>query len=242
LNKESKMIIGAELRKARPLYRVLRAYTAEGGFNIKYNGWRKLLCVNDQLVARPSSAWWSEQTLHFNVGTAPATLEVSAWPWLTFKSFRLKIDKQLHYGEGYPSATESFAKALGSALISLIVAIFVSLFVGISGIVSIAIMCTALMDATFVGRFGVTAVGGFVIASGIDYLLRKKWPKWHARTCTSEGVSMLSLLLYIVVGMALYLLLEDILPSLAPGTEHILSAVREFLDTLFPSSSKSLCE
>lgn len=132
---------------------------------------------------------------------------------------------------------------LKSVLGFIVKVIFGVVFVGFPILMWLVMLCSAVIDFVFLGRFGVSFIGSTVIALGIDYLVRKKWPQWHAANCTFEGHSFLVMLLWIAAQFALSCLLKNVLPDMADETLRVGEAVAGALNAIpfFQDSCTDTC-
>jgi hypothetical protein len=96
-----------------------------------------------------------------------------------------------------------------------------------------SLLLQALVDAVFLGRFGVSVLSGFVIAYGPVFVLKQCCPEWYDRNVhlEFEGHNTTSLLIWIVVGYIIWRLLEGVLPPITSETDQILTGVSDFLNS-----------
>ena len=74
-----------------------RQYAVE--YNARRLG-RECVYVDGKLAVQVWSAFWFAPRFHFAIGDCYAVIDVRIWPWLTFRSFALRIDGELLYAEG----------------------------------------------------------------------------------------------------------------------------------------------
>jgi hypothetical protein len=114
----------ARLKNSGFLKRFFSIETADGNFEIRYEGGNignESVHVNGLLVAKTKSWLWITPTIDFMIGSLPARIAVSLWPWLSIQSFWLTIADKVVYSEGRnPHTTVFFASPGGRVAAALI--------------------------------------------------------------------------------------------------------------------------
>lgn len=94
----------ARLVRKGLLFREVQVMTQEGEFLVTYDGrgaGYESVSINQCLAQRQSSMAWFAPEFFFTLGMSQAMLKVKVWPWLGFRSFKLWIDGECVYGEGW---------------------------------------------------------------------------------------------------------------------------------------------
>jgi hypothetical protein len=106
MNHEGQRWVVASLTERRWLYRALEVTTSEGTFRVAYNGrgiGYESVSVNGACAVRQRSKLTATYVvapeIRFFVGSRPAVVKVSAWPWLAIRAFSLEVDRQEVYAE-----------------------------------------------------------------------------------------------------------------------------------------------
>jgi hypothetical protein len=119
-----KIYMKARLKSSGFLKRIFHIETAERNYEIIYEGGNigyESVHVNGLLVVKKRAWLWMTPTFDFMIGSLPARIFVSFWPWLSIQSFWLTIGNKVIYSEGSdPKTSVFFASPAGRVAAALI--------------------------------------------------------------------------------------------------------------------------
>ena len=119
----------ARLKSSGFLKRIFHIETAERNYEIIYEGGNigyESVHVNGLLVVKKRGLLWMTPTFDFMIGSLPARIAVSFWPWLSIQSLWLTIGDKVVYSEGSDPKTTFFFASPGGRLAATLIFLFKS--------------------------------------------------------------------------------------------------------------------
>ena len=92
----------ANLIEKKWLWRNFYVLTADGGFEVAYNGkgaGYEEITVNGKIACRRTSLWWYVPKFDFHIGESNVSVNVKISPLMRIKRFDLSVDGRLVYSE-----------------------------------------------------------------------------------------------------------------------------------------------
>ena len=91
-----------QLKSSSWLRRTIEVRFETANYVVEYSGWGfayETVRVNGKTAARPRSWCWFVSYIEFPIGDAQAAVEISVWPWLAIRLFKLTVNGEPVYEE-----------------------------------------------------------------------------------------------------------------------------------------------
>lgn len=97
------------------LHRMVEVEMPDGPHLVEYNsrgaGFEQVT-VDGRTIRRRSSLWYVPR-FEFELGGHPSVVDIRVWPWLTLRSFVLRVNEKVIYAEGVDGGGKEPKEPLG---------------------------------------------------------------------------------------------------------------------------------